>query len=383
MSPDVAAGTVSRCRIELVIGTRPNIVKLGSLFKVLQSSDWCDPTVVFIEQHTHATMADDALEDMAVPESHIRRISLRQTDFGARLGEMTGAYAALLRDSSPHLVVVFGDVDATLAAALAAKRQGIPLAHVEAGLRSHDHGMPEELNRLLVDSISDIFFATSDDAIETLENEGKAPWSGHMVGNLMIDSLVRTVDADWGLSLCKELGLEPREFCIATFHRPSNVDDIDSAEWVLSLLASIASTFRLLLPLHPRTETAFKRFSLWERLVAIPGLVITGPMRYRDFISVLALSRAAITDSGGIQEETTFLGVPCLTIRENTERPITVALGTNQLLSREQATTDIVRLIEARLPGDPPEIPFWDGLASGRIERILKGWWCGQQNKSP
>jgi len=364
-----------RCRIDLIVGTRPNIVKLGPLSHALADVAWCDPRVVFLEQHTTDALANHILDDLGVDAAHVLRIPLKNESQGQRFGEMVAGYASALQSDAPDLTVVFGDVDTTLAAAMAAKRHGVPVAHVEAGLRSFDRRMPEELNRLMTDAISDLFFATSEDAVDTLVRvEGKPADAVHFVGNLMIDAVVRTLDRDAGLQLCERFGVTPGAFAVATFHRPSNVDSEQPLRDMIALLRDVAARIPLLFPLHPRTAAALERHGLHDALRDIPDLVLSKPVRYRDFIALLSQARVALTDSGGLQEETSFLGVPCLTVRENTERPVTVALGTNRLVRHDEAIAALDAVLAAAPPA-PAAIPLWDGATAARIVQVLSNWW--------
>lgn len=363
------------CRIDLIAGTRPNLVKLAPLASVLSTQAWCQADVVFLEQHTAQALSTDVMADLGIDAGHVHRIPIEQHGHGPRLGEMVARYGERSRLRSPDLVVVFGDVDATLAVAIAAKREGHLVAHVEAGLRSRDRRMPEELNRLMVDSIADMFFTTTAEASCTLRGEGHAADRIHLAGNLMIDSLYRSLDLDAGREHATRLGLTPGEFMIATFHRPSNVDQRESLCDVVDLLEQVTRRMPVLLPLHPRTSAALERHGLRDRMDAIPGLHLTQPIRYGEFISLVGLARLAITDSGGIQEETTVLGIPCLTFRENTERPETITHGTNQLVDM----AGISRAVDAILASPPPRrpaIPLWDGQCATRISSTLERWWA-------
>ncbi|MGY0560314.1 non-hydrolyzing UDP-N-acetylglucosamine 2-epimerase [Luteimonas sp. A277] len=363
------------CRIALVAGTRPNLVKLGPLAELLGKQPWCAPSVLFLEQHTDASLSDEIMEDVGLDQSGMHRIQLSSDDTSLRIGEMISASSTWLSVHQPDLVVVFGDVDATMAVCIAAKRLGYPVAHVEAGLRSFDRRMPEELNRLVVDAIADIFFTTSFDASEQLVSEGHSKECIHFVGNLMIDSLVRSLDRQGGRDVLAGLGLDPGLFGVATFHRPSNVDDRDSLEDIIRLLAQAASKIPMLLPLHPRTAAALDRHGLRSTIEGIDGLRLVPAIRYQQFASVVSLARFVLTDSGGIQEETSFLGIPCMTYRENTERPITITHGTNRLVKKEEVLPAIEELLKA--PGTPAtgRIPLWDGRAAERIAARLHAWW--------
>ena len=363
-----------RCRIDLIAGTRPNLVKLGPLSTQLSAKPWCQADVVFLEQHTAQALSSEVMADLGIDAGRVHRIPLDQGGSGYRLGEMVSRYGEHARLRQPDLVIVFGDVDATLAATLSAKREGLVVAHVEAGLRSLDRRMPEELNRLMVDAIADMFFTTTAEASATLHAEGHDPERVHLVGNLMIDSLHRSLDLPTGRIRARELGLTPGEFLVATFHRPSNVDHPDSLRNVLELLEQVTRRLPVLLPLHPRTSAALERHGLRGRIEAISGLRLTQPIRYAEFVSLIGLARLAITDSGGIQEETTVLGIPCLTFRENTERPETITLGTNRLIDIANASRCVEDILDTP-PPRRPEIPLWDGQCAARIARVLESWW--------
>lgn len=315
------------------------------------------------------------MDDIGIEPLAIHRLPVGNGGSGQRLGEMITRYGEHLLHRKPDLVVVFGDVDATLAAAIAAKRHGYPVAHVEAGLRSHDRRMPEELNRLMVDAIADMFFTTTADASGTLRSEGQDAQRIHLVGNLMIDSLYRSLDLQAGRRHAEALGLAPGRFIVATFHRPSNVDDRHSLQRVLEILEQAAGRLPVLLPLHPRTAAALERHGLMGRIQAISGLHLGPSIRYRDFISLVAAARLVITDSGGIQEETTVLGIPCLTFRENTERPETITHGTNRLVDIANARQHLDEVLQSR-PVSRPEIPLWDGKCARRIAEVLEEWWA-------
>lgn len=362
-----------RCRIDLIVGTRPNMVKLAVLHQVLQQAPWCSPRVVFIRQHEMPSLGSGLLEDFGILASQVQEIPLPSGDYGSRLGAMISGYSALIADAAPDLVVVFGDVDTTLAAALAAKRAQLPLAHIEAGLRSHDRTMPEEINRRLVDAISDLHFVTSADAIDNLRAEGHTDASLHLVGNPMIDALSRYLDTSAGVALCQQYGLRPRGFAIATFHRPANVDTAAALARLADALEDCAKRLPIWLPMHPRTRTAIQRHKLWPRFQDIADLHISEPLSYMDFIALMSQSRAVLTDSGGLQEEASWLGIPCLTMRPNTERPVTISLGTNRLVDEDQLASALVDVLDQPMPS-PASILLWEGKASSRIAEVLHRW---------
>ncbi|WP_187775714.1 non-hydrolyzing UDP-N-acetylglucosamine 2-epimerase [Luteimonas suaedae] len=359
--------------IDLVIGTRPNIVKAGPLLACLRDVDWCRPRLVFLAQHTLGPMTTQTLEDVQIALPEVHRIDLEAGDMGHRMGEMIGKYAAHLDSSPPQLVLVFGDVDSTFAATYAAKRMQIPVAHVEAGLRSGDLTMPEELNRRMVDSVCDLLFTTTHSATENLLREGRSADSITFAGNLMIDALKKMLAQKDLLLPTKRLwsehGLEEGGYAVATFHRPSNVDIAGHLQQIVRLLEVAAERLPVVFPVHPRSERALERHGL-----LIGGRVnLVPPLRYSEFISLLSYARVALTDSGGLQEETSILGIPCLTFRPNTERPETVTLGTNRLARPENAGLEIDRVLASPMP-EPSVIPRWDGNAAPRVAAAIEAW---------
>lgn len=355
--------------IDLVIGTRPNIIKAAPLYKALQASDWAHPRLVFLQQHTDPALSSQTLEDVGISMAQATVMPLHGKHYGDRLGCMVARYAQHLSACPPDLVTVFGDVDTTLAAAMAAKREKRPLAHVEAGLRSHDRTMPEELNRLMVDAIADLHLTTTAEARDTLLREGQPAERVHFVGNLMIDSLLQTVDAQFGAKLCTQHGVASRGFVLATFHRPSNVDSRDGLLALADMLAGIAAQLPVLLPLHPRTRAAIEREGLTERF-ANDNVQIIPPLRYRHFVNLQANAAIIVSDSGGIQEEAAVLGVPCLTVRDSTERPDTLSAG-NELVQPAQAASRLGWLL-SQPRASQHAIPLWDGKSAIRITDILR-----------
>ncbi|MFZ7096835.1 non-hydrolyzing UDP-N-acetylglucosamine 2-epimerase [Luteimonas dalianensis] len=360
--------------IDLVIGTRPNIVKAGPLLAALRNVDWCRPRLVFLAQHTQDAMTTDTLEDVGIGVDEVVRVDLEADGTGRRMGEMIDGYARLLADAAPSLVMVFGDVDSTLAAAYAAKRMMIPVAHVEAGLRSGDMAMPEELNRRMVDSISDLLLTTMESANRNLLGEGRDGSDIHFTGNLMIDALRSTLERqDWRPDvegLWNRHGLGQGRYAVATFHRPSNVDSRNHLEQVTRLLAAASEHLPVVFPVHPRSRAALERHRFnvhGDQVIALP------PLRYSSFMGLLSGARLVLTDSGGIQEETSVLGVPCLTFRNNTERPETVTMGTNRLASPADADREIRRILASPMPAES-RIPLWDGNAAGRIAGVVRRW---------
>jgi UDP-N-acetylglucosamine 2-epimerase (non-hydrolysing) len=279
----------------------------------------------------------------------------------------------VLAAQRPDAVVVVGDVNSTLACAITAAKLWIPVAHVEAGLRSFDRTMPEEINRIVTDAVSDYLFTTSRDADANLQREGIPPERIYFVGNTMIDTLHRHREQARALGTPQRLGLEPGGYGLLTLHRPSNVDDPDVFAGILDALDAIQRSLPVLFPLHPRTASRIEEFGLQDRLAAAPDLLRVEPQGYLAFLDLMMHARLVLTDSGGVQEETTILGVPCLTLRENTERPVTVAEGTNVLVGTDPQR--IVDAVEAVLAGQGKQgsVPeLWDGRAAERIVAVLR-----------
>lgn len=355
--------------IDLVIGTRPNIIKAAPLYKALAASDWAVPRLVFLQQHTDPALSTQTMEDVGISQSQVTTIPLQGDHYGDRLGCMVSRYADLLGEGKPDLVTVFGDVDTTLAAAIAAKREHCLLAHVEAGLRSHDRKMPEELNRLMVDSIADLHLTTTAEARDTLLREGHPESSVHFVGNLMIDSLLATVDPALARELCAKLGVQPQGFILATFHRPSNVDSREELQGLLQMITRMAQRLPVVWPLHPRTHAVMLRENLLPQL-DIPGLLLIPPLRYREFVSLQSCAKLVVSDSGGMQEECAILNITCLTVRDTTERPDTLGNG-NELVT----TGSAIHRLDAHLANPSTRhspIDLWDGDTANRLARVMR-----------
>jgi len=282
------------------------------------------------------------------------------------------AFEPVLLKQKPDLVLVVGDVNSTLACALVCVRIGVLVAHVEAGLRSFDRTMPEEINRGLTDQVADLLFTTKRDANENLWREGVTEEKIHFVGNVMIDTLLRHKERALALNVLGRYGLEPQGFALLTLHRPSNVDVPEVLAGILDTLAEIQAQVPILFPAHPRRVERVQEFGFAERLAAMPDLRVMEPLGYLEFLNLMASARLVLTDSGGIQEETTILGVPCLTLRENTERPVTVAQGTNIVVGCDpgRIVTGALAILDGKgKAGQGPEL--WDGKAARRVVRVL------------
>ena len=352
-------------RIVCVAGARPNYMKIKPVIDGLARRP-VEVLLVHTGQHYDETMNDVFFRDLGLrpPDHHLGAGSGSHAQQTARV--MT-AFEAFLCEVPTDAVVVVGDVNSTVACALVAAKAGAVVAHVEAGLRSRDWSMPEEINRVVTDRLSDLLFAPSSDAIDNLRSEGYHEDQIHLAGNVMIDTLYSNLDRALESDVLHRYGLEPGEYGLVTLHRPANVDSSEMLAGLLHALAEVARKVPLVMPVHPRTATRLER-------VAVPaGLKLVPPAGYHDFIALQASARLVLTDSGGIQEETTALGVPCLTLRDTTERPITVEQGTNVLVGRDPAriVANALRVID-----EPPakRCPaLWDGHAGDRIAEALTG----------
>jgi UDP-N-acetylglucosamine 2-epimerase (non-hydrolysing) len=347
-----------------VVGARPNFIKMASLLHAMgkRTSSW-KPILIHTGQHFSAEMSDSFFNDLDLPKPD-EHLGIGGGSHAQQTAEiMKGMEQALLK-YSPRLLIVVGDVNSTLAAAVVAAKLHIPVAHVEAGLRSHDRRMPEEINRLVTDAISTYLFASEPSGVENLLREGVEPTRVFHVGNTMIDTLLRFRERAASSDALARFGLETRQYVLATLHRPSNVDDPARLKQLMAALGEIAATLPLLLPLHPRT---LQRLSPDWRVSS--GIRIVPPQSYLDFLHLMSNARLVVTDSGGIQEETTVLGIPCLTIRENTERPVTIAQGTNQLVGNDPTAVRRYALeaLARPFPENPPRPYLWDGHAGERI----------------
>ena len=358
-------------KIDLVAGARPNFMKVAPLYRALANErGWCRVRLVHTGQHYDASMSDAFFHDLALPQPDVS-LGVGSGTHGEQTAGILVAYERICVQDRPDWVVVVGDVNSTVACSLAATKLGIRVAHLEAGLRSGDRTMPEEINRILTDDIADLLWTPSPDANENLLREGIEPQKIALVGNIMIDSLEMMRASIEARQYFRECGLTEGGYGVVTLHRPSNVDDPETLAAAARMLASVAQKLPLVFPVHPRTRKALQGARLEFEMNGRDGLRLIEPVGYVDFMSLLWSSRLAITDSGGIQEETTYLGIPCMTLRENTERPITVTQGTNRLLKPEQVPEAVQRILRGDWPqGQVPAL--WDGRTAGRIVASLK-----------
>jgi UDP-N-acetylglucosamine 2-epimerase (non-hydrolysing) len=366
-------GAVPVFRIVGVVGARPNFMKIAPIFACLDARPERFATyLVHTGQHYDERMSEVFFRELGIrePDVNLGIGSGSHADQTARV--LTGVEEVLLR-VRPDLLLVVGDVNSTLAAALAASKLCIPVGHVEAGLRAGDRTMPEEINRLVTDVLSEYLFTSSRDADENLRREGVEPRKIHFVGNVMIDTLLRFRDRAAGSGIYGRLGLRRGEYALLTLHRPANVDAPGPLRGILDALAVVQRRIPVVFPIHPRTEARIRELGFAGDLAAMPGLRIVPPQSYLDFLALQSGARFVLTDSGGVQEETTVLGVPCLTLRENTERPVTLEQGTSVLVGHdaERIAREAGRILDGHAaPGRIPE--YWDGRAAERIAAVLE-----------
>ncbi|MGD2153608.1 MAG: UDP-N-acetylglucosamine 2-epimerase (non-hydrolyzing) [Gemmatimonadales bacterium] len=353
-------------KITHVVGTRPNFMKIAPLMRAFGKADHVEQLLIHTGQHYDNALSIDFFRDLELPEPDVN-LGIGSGSHAEQTGRVMIALEPVLEHARPDWVFTVGDVNSTLAAALVAAKLEIPIAHVEAGLRSHDRSMPEEVNRVLTDQLSEALFTTEPSANENLKREGIPDERVHYVGNVMIDSLDRYRAQAAALDVDEALGVEPGRYVLVTLHRPNNVDDPDQLAGLLGALGQLASYHPVIFPIHPRTARNIKAFDLED---ALAPLSVLGPVGYLEFLALMERAGVVISDSGGIQEETTVLGVPCVTLRPNTERPITISEGTNRLYDGDPDGLAAVALEALEGERRPHRPNFWDGAAAERIARI-------------
>ena len=356
-------------KITHIVGARPNFMKVAPVMAALAERDNVSQVLVHTGQHYDANMSRVFIEELGLPTPNVN-LEVGSGSHAVQTAQIMMRFEEVVLAQRPDLVLVYGDVNSTVAAALVCAKLRVPSGHVEAGLRSFDRTMPEEVNRLLTDQIADILFTPSADGDRNLLREGIAPEKIHLVGNVMIDTLVRLLPAAAIRSFNRDLKVSRKSYGLITLHRPSNVDDPITLRSIMEVLMEVSKDLPLLFPVHPRTRAKIEDFGL-----SVPNnarMQLLEPLGYLDFLRLQMAAGVVVTDSGGIQEETTYLGVPCLTVRENTERPITVEMGTNILVGQDmQRLREELGLIlngGAKLGQIPP---LWDGRAGERIAAIL------------
>lgn len=349
-------------QLTCVAGARPNFMKVAALLEAFRGRETFAPRLIHTGQHFSPEMSRVFFEELGLPQPDAY-LGIAGGSHAVQTAEVMKAIEAEFIQQRPDLLVVVGDVNSTLAATLVASKLGIRVAHVEAGLRSFDRAMPEEINRLVTDVLSDYLFVTEPSGVENLRAEGIPEERVFLVGNVMIDTLLRFRERAARSRVLDQLSLEPGGYAVVTLHRPSNVDDAAQlAKWI-GVLKSIAEKLKVVFPIHPRTQKHVEEAGL-----TTDGLLCVGPLGYLDFLRLQSDAKLVLTDSGGIQEETTILGVPCLTLRDNTERPITIEQGTNKLVgTKPEAVLEAVNQVLAGPPPIPRTPALWDGRAAERI----------------
>lgn len=367
-------------RIVNVVGARPNFMKIAPLMEEYRKQGGIEPILVHTGQHYDEKMSDLFFRQLEIPQPDIN-LGVGSGSQAVQTAEIMKAFEPVCLKYKPDMVLVVGDVNSTIACGLTAVKLGIKLAHVEAGLRSGDRSMPEEINRILTDVISDLLFCTEQSGVDNLLAEGISKEKIYLVGNVMIDTLLKNLKKAQTSNILEELenkfGIKLSRFALLTLHRPSNVDDMSVFTQIVDALNVISRDLPIIFPIHPRTKKNLLGTVLGECLEKNKNICIIEPLGYLDFLKVMSSAKVVLTDSGGIQEETTALKVPCITLRNNTERPVTVEFGSNQLAGTK--TENILSAYRNIADGKMKEMqipPLWDGRAAERIVAVLKGIKC-------
>ena len=372
--------------IHLIAAARPNFMKIAPLYHALDKESWVKPIIVHTGQHYDLNMSDVFFQDLKLPEPHIH-LGVGSGTHAEQSGKVMIAYEKVLTEKRPDLIIVVGDVNSTMACTLAAAK--IPdnrgqktddrkvkrpiVAHLEAGLRSFDRSMPEEINRLVTDTLADILWTPSADGDQNLILEGIERNKIERVGNIMIDSLEMLRNSIEEQTTYRNLNLKAGEYGLVTLHRPSNVDDPKTLKKLCHTLIKIAKQIPLVFPVHPRTRKNLENLDLMPALKKESGIILSEPISYTRFMNLVFNCRFVLTDSGGIQEETTYLGVPCLTLRPNTERPITIDQGTNRLCHPENLEKKLNDVLTRKI-SDVPKVDLWDGHTADRVVNSIKSY---------
>ena len=354
-----------------ICGARPNFMKIAPLMRAYESYKSIEPILVHTGQHYDENMSNLFFKQLGIPEPDLN-LEVGSGSHAAQTAQIMTCIEPVLLENQPDWIVVVGDVNSTIACALVATKLGVKVAHVEAGLRSFDNEMPEEINRILTDRISDLLFVTEPSGLENLLREGVPNEKIHVVGNVMIDTLKANFDKAQESTILEQHNLSPKAYNVATLHRPSNVDDPTIFARITEVMETVQKDLPTIFPMHPRTRNNLGRLGLADRYDKMKNLHIIDPVGYLDFLKLVGSAAVVLTDSGGIQEETTILGVSCLTIRENTERPITIDKGTNTLVGTDpEVILAAYRKCRSENITEPPLIDKWDGKAAERIAAIL------------
>jgi len=359
-------------KVHLIVGARPNFMKMAPLYKEFKKyPNLFDVRLIHTGQHYDERMSKLFFIDLEMPEPDIY-LGVGSGSHGAQTAKILDLYEQEILAERPDLIIVAGDVNSTIACAMAAVKLHIPVAHLEAGLRSFDRTMPEEINRLLTDVICDYLLTPSLDGNQHLINEGISKDKIYFVGNIMIDSLIQFREKAESSTILEELNMNSGEYCLITLHRPSNVDTKEGLEIVLNALKEISKKIKIVFPIHPRTQKNIDKFGMREFVDSMGNLILIPPAGYLDFMKLQMNAKFLLTDSGGLQEESTYFGIPCLTLRENTERPITISEGTNKLvkLNTNEIIKESMDIIAGNVKkGRVPE--KWDGNTAKRIVELF------------
>ncbi len=363
---------MSKLKIINIVGARPNFMKIAPIQRAFEKHANVESKIVHTGQHYDAKMSDVFFNQLELPKPHYY-LGIGGGSHTQTTAKIMLEFEKIVADEKPDLVLVVGDVNSTIACTMVAIKMDVPVAHVEAGLRSGDRKMPEEVNRVMTDSVSDYLFVTEQSGMINLAKEGVPDDKIFFVGNVMIDSLIHFREKAGQSMILKDLAIKEKDYILMTMHRPSNVDNEDGLKDILEIIKEAATHKKVIFPIHPRTSNNYKKFGLFEELSNIDNLFLLEPQGYFEFLHLMERAALIITDSGGIQEETTYLQVPCLTFRSSTERPITVDLGTNILLADLNPTTvknHMINILEGNTrSGIIP--PLWDGEAATRITQLL------------
>jgi len=355
-----------------VVGARPNFMKVAPLYReFLKHKNKIEHIIVHTGQHYDEKMSKVFFDDLELPKPDIY-LGVGSGTHSVQTAKIMIEFEKILEEKKPDVVLVVGDVNSTLACSVVASKMLVPLVHVEAGLRSFDNTMPEEINRKVTDVLCDLLFVTEKSGMENLRNEGVNAKKIHFVGNVMIDSLIQYLEKSKSSTFLHDLNLTNNKYILTTIHRPSNVDQKDNLEKILTIFEGFPTDFPIIFPMHPRTQKNIGLFGLKERFDNLKNVKIVEPIGYLDFINLMANSKFVLTDSGGIQEESTYLGIPCITMRDNTERPITVEVGSNYLIGLN--ISEVIKIGNNIINGKMKShaIPeLWDGHAAERIVKII------------
>ena len=358
-------------KIHLIVGARPNYIKANPVYNSLNQLDKFEIKLINTGQHYDENMSKVFINELGMKKPDIN-LEVGSGNHGEQTGKILSLYEKVLIEEQPNMIIVFGDVNSTIACSLAAAKLGISISHIESGLRSFDWKMPEEINRVLTDKLSTLLFTTSPEAKDNLINEGIIDKKIHFVGNTMIDSIIDFQNKFEESKIIKKLNIDS-DYALITIHRPSNVDNENNLIKLIRSIQKASEIIPCIFPIHPRTKKKLQLSKLYDKLLNNKLINFTEPIGYIDFMCLQKNARIIITDSGDIQEESTFFGVPCITVRENTERPITLSIGTNKLIGKEYERIPREITNELRNNSNKSSIPLlWDGKSSDRISKIIE-----------